>query len=64
MLLGGWGDVEDVRVTTQDRYVLARRLGRAERAALLLLVVPRGADLEACAGQMRASEPALSAALQ
>ncbi|HEY7982740.1 MAG TPA: response regulator [Ktedonobacterales bacterium] len=64
MLLGGWGDVEDVRVTTQDRYVLAWRLGRSERGALLLLVVPRGADLEACAGQMREREPALSAALQ
>ncbi|HEV2235093.1 MAG TPA: response regulator [Ktedonobacterales bacterium] len=64
MLLGGWGDVEDVRVTTRDRYVLAWRLGRAERAALLLLIVPRGADLEACAAQMREREPALSAALQ
>jgi CheY-like chemotaxis protein len=64
MLVGGWGDVEELRVTTQDRYVLARRLGRSERGALYLLIVPREADLEACATQMRASEEALSEALQ
>jgi hypothetical protein len=51
-------------VTTQDRYVLARRLGRSERGALYLLIAPRAADLEACATQMRASEEALNEALQ
>jgi CheY-like chemotaxis protein len=64
MLLGGWGDVEDMRITTRDRYVVARRLGRSERGALLLLIVPRDADLEVCTEQMRASEQPLSEALQ
>jgi CheY-like chemotaxis protein len=64
MLVAGWGDVEELRVTTQDRYVLARRLGRSERAALYLLIIPRAADLEACATQMRAGEEALNEALQ
>jgi CheY-like chemotaxis protein len=63
-LVGGWGDVEEVRVTTQDRYVLGRRLGRSERTALYLVIVPRAVDLEACAEQMRASEQALNEVLQ
>jgi CheY-like chemotaxis protein len=60
MLMSGWGDVEEVRVTAQDRFVLGRRLGRSDRAALYLLIAPRGVDLDACAEQMRASEQALA----
>jgi CheY-like chemotaxis protein len=63
MLMSGWGDVEEVRVTTQERHVLGRRLGRSDRAALYLLIVPRDADLDACAEQMRASEQALAGEL-
>lgn len=44
LLLGGWGDLEDVQVTSQDRLLLLRRLGRTDRAAILILVVPRSTD--------------------
>jgi hypothetical protein len=64
LLLGGWGDLEDVQVTSQDRTILLRRLGRTDRAALLILSVPRAADLTACRAALREREPALLEALR
>lgn len=64
LLLGDWGDLEDVLVTSQTHYLLARRLGRTDRAMLLVLVVPRTADLAVCRGAIRDREPALLDAMR
>jgi CheY-like chemotaxis protein/predicted regulator of Ras-like GTPase activity (Roadblock/LC7/MglB family) len=64
LLLGGWGDLEDVQVTSQDRSLLLRRIGRTDRAALLILAMPRDADLAACRALLREREPALLNALR
>lgn len=64
LLLGDWGDLEDVLVTSQDRYLLTRRLGRTDRAMLLVLMVPRTADLAACRGAVRDREAALLEAMR
>jgi CheY-like chemotaxis protein len=64
MLLGGWGDLEDLQITSHDRYVLVRRLGRSDRAALAMLVLPPNADIAACRDALREREPALLEALR
>ena len=64
LLLGGWGDLEDVQVTSQDRSILLRRLGRTDHAAILILSVPRTADPAACRAAAREREPDLLEALR
>jgi CheY-like chemotaxis protein/predicted regulator of Ras-like GTPase activity (Roadblock/LC7/MglB family) len=64
LLLGDWGDLEDVLVTSQTRYLLARRLGRTDRAVLVVVVAPRTADLAACRGAVHDREPALLDAMR
>ncbi len=64
MLLGGWGDLEDLQITSHDRYVLVRRLGRSDRAALVMVVLPPNADIAACRDALREREPALLEALR
>jgi CheY-like chemotaxis protein/predicted regulator of Ras-like GTPase activity (Roadblock/LC7/MglB family) len=64
LLLGGWGDLEDVQVTSLDRNILLRRLGRTDRAAVLVMLVPRDDDLAASRTALREREPALLEALR
>lgn len=64
LLLSGWGDLEDVAITSQDRLLLLRRLGRSDRAALVLLVLPREADILAARRTLMAREADLVEALR
>ncbi|HEX9057833.1 MAG TPA: response regulator [Ktedonobacterales bacterium] len=64
LLLGGWGDLDDVLISSQDRNLLLRRVGRTDRAALFLLVVPRDMELDACRALLHEREDALVEALR
>jgi CheY-like chemotaxis protein len=64
LLLGGWGDLDDVLISSQDRNLLLRRVGRTDRAALVLLVVPRDMGLDACRALLHEREDALVEALR
>lgn len=64
LLLGGWGELEDVQVTSQDQLLLLRRLGRTDRAAILILVMPRATNSAACQSLLREHELTLVDALR
>lgn len=64
LLLGGWGDLEDVQITSHERSLLVRRLGRTDRAVLLAAIVPRTANLDTCRATLRDRERALLDALR
>jgi predicted regulator of Ras-like GTPase activity (Roadblock/LC7/MglB family) len=64
LLLGGWSDLQDVRITTAARAILVRRVGRSERAALAIAIVPRDADLNECHTLMATHDGALLDALR
>ena len=64
LLLSGWGDLEEVAITSQDRFSLIRRLGRSDRAALMVLVLPRGGNVAPARGAVAAREPELVEALR
>lgn len=64
LLLSGWGDLEELTITSQDRCLLMRRVGRGDRAALAVLVLPRNVNLVACRDLLVGFEPELSEALR
>jgi CheY-like chemotaxis protein len=64
LLLAGWGDLDDVRITSHERSVLVSRLGRTDRAVFLAAIVPHTANLETCRAALRERERALLDALR
>jgi len=59
MLVGDLGSLEALRFTTAEYVVLARRLGRADKAGLLVVLLPAGADEAAASKAMQAQTAAL-----
>ena len=64
LLLGGWGDLDVIQVTSQERSLLLRRLGRTDRAVVLVVVAPRDAEPEAWRAAVSEQEEALVDALR
>lgn len=64
LLLSGWGDLEDLTITSQDRCLLIRRIGRGDRATLAVLVVPRNVNVAACRDLLVGREPEIAEALR
>jgi predicted regulator of Ras-like GTPase activity (Roadblock/LC7/MglB family) len=63
LLLAGWGDLEEVEIGSRDRNLLIRRYGRGDRAGVLVLAVPRAADLSQFREALEGAGPALAEAL-
>jgi CheY-like chemotaxis protein/predicted regulator of Ras-like GTPase activity (Roadblock/LC7/MglB family) len=64
LLLGGWGDLDVIQITSQERSLLLRRLNRTDRAVVLVVVAPRDADPEAWRAAVHEQEEALVDALR
>lgn len=64
LLLADLGIMEDIRITVADYVVLVRRVAHGERAALIVLVLPAGADLAAITALLQAHTPDLIGALR
>lgn len=64
LLLSGWGDLEELTITSQDRCLLIRRIGRGDRATLAVLVVPRNVNVAACRDLLVGREPEIAEALR
>ncbi|HEV7128070.1 MAG TPA: response regulator [Ktedonobacterales bacterium] len=64
LLVGGWGDLEDVRISSGTRVIVVRRVGRSDRAALVILNAPRDADLSECQALLAARDAELVDALR
>jgi len=59
---GTWGSYEDMRITSNDRYILMRIIG-SEKKAFQLLITTHDADATECLEIMANVEGAISAAL-
>src|SRR5262249_25904465 len=59
MLVGDLGSLEGLHITTAEHVMLARRLGRADKAGLLVVLLPTGADEAAASTALQAQTVAL-----
>ncbi|HLJ81005.1 MAG TPA: response regulator [Ktedonobacterales bacterium] len=59
LLVADLGTLDEIRITTSDHLLLVRRVARAERTALLALMLPRDADLQAAVAAVQAHTQAL-----
>jgi hypothetical protein len=59
MLVGDLGSLEALRIATAEHVVLARRLSRADKAGLLVVLLPMGSDEAAATEAMQAQSVAL-----
>src|SRR5262249_49611291 len=59
LLVGDLGSREALRITTAEQVMLVRRLGRADKAGLLVVLLSTGADEAAASTAMQAQTVAL-----
>lgn len=59
LLVADLGTLDEIRITTSDHLLLLRRVARADRTALLTVVLPDGAEYAAALAVIQAHTPSL-----